>query len=103
MKKDKRKKEKFIDDGRVIAPMNVDGMPWYDRRKIKTGENYGENDESGEEERSDYASLSPEGKKAYRRETRRIIRGVLLYALPFVLAFVAVFAALIFFLTLVWK
>ena len=24
-----KKKEKFIDDGRVISSMNVDGMPWY--------------------------------------------------------------------------
>ena len=25
----REKKEKFVDDGRVIAPMNVEGMPWY--------------------------------------------------------------------------
>lgn len=24
----KKRKEKFVDDGRVIADMNVDGMPW---------------------------------------------------------------------------
>ena len=24
------------DDGRTIAPMNVDGMPWYDPRREKT-------------------------------------------------------------------
>lgn len=29
----KKKKEKFIDDGRVVAPMNVDGMPWYTEGK----------------------------------------------------------------------
>ena len=27
----KRKKDDFEDDGRVIANMNVDGMPWHDR------------------------------------------------------------------------
>jgi hypothetical protein len=27
--KEKKPKEKFVDDGRVIANMNVDGMPWY--------------------------------------------------------------------------
>ncbi len=25
------------DDGRVIASMNVDGMPWYDGRRAKAG------------------------------------------------------------------
>lgn len=25
----KKKKDAFQDDGRVIAPMNVEGMPWY--------------------------------------------------------------------------
>lgn len=25
----RKKRAKFIDDGRVVAPMNVDGMPWY--------------------------------------------------------------------------
>lgn len=29
MKKNKKKKEPFVDDGRVISSMNVDGMPWY--------------------------------------------------------------------------
>ena len=24
-----KKRGKFIDDGRVIAPMNIEGMPWY--------------------------------------------------------------------------
>lgn len=26
-----RKKEKFEDDGRQIANMNIEGMPWYDK------------------------------------------------------------------------
>ena len=25
----RNKKPSFVDDGRVVAPMNVDGMPWY--------------------------------------------------------------------------
>lgn len=32
MKKDKekkKKKDKFEDDGRTVADMNVEGMPWY--------------------------------------------------------------------------
>ena len=98
----KRKKEKFEDDGRVIAPMNVDGMPWYDHRKVKPKNSEG-SAENGEEEEFDYSSLSEEEKKIYRKETRRIIRGVLLYALPIVLAFVLVFGLVIFTLTRIWK
>ena len=26
----KKKREPFVDDGRTVADMNVDGMPWYD-------------------------------------------------------------------------
>ncbi|MBP5194277.1 MAG: hypothetical protein J6126_06060 [Clostridia bacterium] len=101
MKKNKKKREEFEDDGRVIVPMNVDGMPWYDSRKVKTPKpDEGENDEEGS---VDYKSLSEEEKKEYRKETRRIIRGVLAYFMPFVLAFVAVFAAVILLLTFVWK
>ena len=29
----KKKKEAFEDDGRTIANMNVDGMPWYTEAK----------------------------------------------------------------------
>jgi len=28
-KNEKKNKIKFVDDGRVVANMNVDGMPWY--------------------------------------------------------------------------
>jgi len=30
-----RKKEAFEDDGRTIAEMNVEGMPWYTEKKEK--------------------------------------------------------------------
>lgn len=38
-----KKKPSFIDDGRTIADMNVEGMPWYSEQKNKP-ENRGEND-----------------------------------------------------------
>ncbi len=28
----KKKREEFVDDGRTIANMNVEGMPWYDKK-----------------------------------------------------------------------
>ncbi|MCI7813982.1 MAG: hypothetical protein SO016_08170 [Lachnospiraceae bacterium] len=34
----KKKKEKFEDDGRQIANMNIEGMPWYDKdRAMREG------------------------------------------------------------------
>ena len=45
----KRKKKYDDDDGRVIAPMNVDGMPWYNpghTENVSEGE--GEEDEKPE-------------------------------------------------------
>ena len=97
--KEKPKKEKFIDDGRTIVPMNVDGMPWYDRRRV----NGSDKNSPTEENAVDFNSLSPEEKKEYRRETRRIIRGVILRFLPFLLAFIGVFTVLIVCLYVLWK
>ena len=33
----RKKKEYDDDDGRVISPMNVDGMPWYTEKKSLFG------------------------------------------------------------------
>lgn len=95
-KKNKEKKEKFVDDGRVIAPMNVDGMPWYDPRQPKT---------DGEESTGQvqYKYMSKEEKKAYRKETRGMIFGMLKYVIPIGLFFMAGFGILIYFLTVVWR
>ena len=35
----KKNKPKFVDDGRTIANMNIDGMPWYNPAKGETSEN----------------------------------------------------------------
>lgn len=34
----KRKRDEFEDDGRTIADMNVDGMPWYLEKREKQPE-----------------------------------------------------------------
>ena len=98
----KRKRDDFEDDGRVIAPMNVDGMPWYDPRKVSVKKDPATGQEE-EGEQFDYQSLSPEEKRIYRKETSRMIWGVLKYAFPIALVFIAVFAALILIMTLAWK
>ena len=91
------------DDGRVIAPMNVDGMPWYDKNKRSQPTGAGGGAVEPADGQVDYASMSPEEKKEYRKQTRGIIWGILLRFMPFVLAFVAVFGLFILFLTLVWR
>ena len=50
----KKNRRTFVDDGRTVADMNVDGMPWYDAKteEIKkitgTGEKLPELDRKGE-------------------------------------------------------
>ena len=59
-----KKDKEFEDDGRVIADMNVDGMPWY-RGRPSSGEG------GGSEENSE------ELKKLGRKDTFHLILGVL--------------------------
>lgn len=98
--KNKKKREKFEDDGRVIAPMNVPGMPWYDERAVKTSKT---EDQFEDTEQVIYKNLSKEEKKDYRRETWRIIGGVVLRMLPFLLGGAAVFALVILLMWLAWR
>lgn len=98
--KNKKKREKFEDDGRVIAPMNVPGMPWYDERAVKTPKTEDQSEDTGQ---VIYKNLSKEEKKDYRRETWRIIGGVILRMLPFLLGGAAVFALVILIMWLAWK
>lgn len=99
MAKQRKKKQYDDDDGRVIAPMNVDGMPWYDRH-LKVD---GETGTGAEDDEFDFSALSPEEKKAYRHETRAIIRGIIRQFLPFLLLFVGVGTLVVLVLWLVWR
>jgi len=56
----KKDKVKFEDDGRTIANMNVEGMPWYkgpSAPKLSDGAQDGQSGEQPEE-------LTPEGRRA---------------------------------------
>lgn len=55
MKKDK---VKFEDDGRTIANMNVEGMPWYKAPSLNRNADTAQNGNQPAEE------LTPEGKRA---------------------------------------
>ena len=80
----KGKKEKWVDDGRVIANMNVDGMPgtFFRPRKRRRFDEFGQT-----AERREPVQLT-------KTERRAISRGV-------TLAFIAVLLGTIVFLTLV--
>ena len=98
-KKEEKKKKEFEDDGRVIAPMNVDGMPWYDGRKTSDRGKKSENDADD----FNYKNLPPEEKKLYRKQTRAIIWGILRYIIPLILVGVAIFGVVIYIMTIIWK
>lgn len=80
-----KKKPSFIDDGRTIADMNVEGMPWYSGEKNKT-ENKREND---------FTDLT-------FKEKRAMMRGILGAALLIAALFLLVFFLFILFCSYVW-
>lgn len=84
--KDKRrpKKEAFVDDGRTIVEMNVDGMPWYDGK-------------------GPHEKKKKDNDKPTRRETARLIFGMYRALLPFLLIAIACFALVFVFLYLALK
>lgn len=86
-KKVKKKKDDFVDDGRVIAPMNVDGMKWYVPPSVKK-----EREEASEK----YENLT-------KKERRAFTNGALAAGLVIGLVFIAAFAATIGILLWVWN
>ena len=75
------------DDGRVIANMNVDGMPWYDARADRTGPT-----ESGE--RTELRG---------RRQKMAALWGALTAAAVVVLLFGGVFFLVILLMDISWR
>lgn len=71
--KTKKKKVKYIDDGRTIANMNVEGMKWYVPEKHRRA-------------KSQLADL-----KITKSERRAMIKGALLAILPIVFAYIGIF------------
>ena len=80
-----KRKEYDDDDGRVISPMNVDGMPWYVRN------------------RPDLASSDSQEKlNLTKEEERAFMGGVLKATLLIAAVFVIVFFVFILFCVEVW-
>ena len=75
------------DDGRVIANMNVDGMPWYQR-----SERF---DRNKREQASDFSDLTKE-------ETREIVKGAMKASLLIAGVFILAMLLFILFCLYVW-
>lgn len=85
MRRNKEGKPKFEDDGRTIANMNVEGMPWYNPSKDITTEGSAQ----------DFTDLTS-------KEKRAMMRGILSAALLIGLIFIGGAFLFILFCTQIW-
>lgn len=76
------KKEKFVDDGRVIAPMDVDGMPHVPKNELKLKKNSLKIDDK------DKVDLTPE-------ERRQVVVSSIVSAAVVALIFIGIFALVV--------
>lgn len=84
----KKKKKYDDDDGRVIAPMNVDGMPWYNPQMPK-------------EKTNEILDKSPNNKMG-SKETFKMIFKLYAIILPIALLLIALLALFIAFTGHIW-
>lgn len=87
-------KTQFDDDDRVIANMNVEGAPWYDR-SVKEAQR-----RESEAERK--AKVKLYGERMSSSDARRYTFYAVLAGLTIALAFAAVYAIVILLMTEVW-
>ena len=83
----KQRKQYDDDDGRVIASMNVDGMPWYQRSQRF--------DRNKLEQASDFSDLTKE-------ESREIVKGAMKASLLIAGVFILAMLLFILFCLYVW-
>ena len=97
----KKRKEKFVDDGRVIANMNVDGMPWVNSSAAyrKPAEKNDEAPQSDDEKRPSPQELD---QPLTKKETRGLILNSVLASLLIAGVFIAGAALFILFCCHVW-
>ena len=81
------------DDGRVIANMNVEGMPWYDRQVRR---------EKRAERKEQRNASRHQGAQMTRSEARRYTFYAVLAGLTVALVFSVVWILLTLFMTQVW-
>ena len=104
MNKKKQKKDKWIDDGRTIAPMNVEGMPWHDRgvankrpSKENTADKATRRKADKEKKSADWQAL-----QLSTKERRAMIWGGILAILPWALLYAGLFFLAMLFIDYVW-
>ena len=85
MKRNKEKKPKFEDDGRTIANMNVEGMPWYNPVRDK-----------------EKSSISNDFEGLSRKEKRAMMGGIMAAALLIGAIFIIGAFLFVLFCTKVW-
>lgn len=83
----KQRKQYDDDDGRVIASMNVDGMPWYQRSQRF--------DRNRREQASDFSDLTKE-------ENREIVKGAMKAGLLIAGVFILAMLLFILFCLYIW-
>lgn len=81
----KKRREYDDDDGRQIADMNVDGMPWHLRKSSSSS-----------------GSQNDEPVELTREERRSLYGGVLKAVLLVAAAFIGVYFLVVFLLTRIW-
>ena len=86
----KKQREEYEDDGRTIAPMNVDGMPWYIPEEQRLPRTDSDRDRQGAQE-----ELSP-------KERRSMLAGVLGAVFVVAAVFGLVYLAFILFAVNIW-
>lgn len=86
--KNKQTNKSFKDDGRVIAPMNVDGMPWY-------------NDQMPKIESPERGKVSPNNKMG-AKETIKMVLKLYGIIIPIALVFIVALVLFIVFTGHVW-
>lgn len=88
----KKKKEKWVDDGRVIADMKVDGI----KNSIYKSNHHKKPDETKKKQKKSYSV------RLSRVERRAIVRGVIFAFFAALIVFVVIFTIIMLFFSNVW-
>lgn len=105
----KKKRDDFVDDGRTIANMNIDGMPWNNRiggivpPQVANDKDAADDDNS-ERTQNRTPRAGNDGSPPYMgaKETRALIKGVMLAVLLVGAVFLVALAGFILFCIYVW-
>lgn len=99
----KGKKEYPDDDGRVIADMNVAGMPWFDSKADARRRLFGGRRNAQAAQHQGQGHANQRAMPQYDKGIMRVfLRSSILASLLIVSVYILVFAAFILFLTSIW-